>query len=157
MGSGTDNSPELTREQVQAILVQPLEQASGVPRIRSEGVRHGWFPVRVPKLTTVTNPDWIDENEQITEKDPDFGEVTLLPQTMKSVKIIHRFSNELARQSVIALDAALRDRLVRDVAAALDTAFIAGDGGTPAGTEPARSPQLPGDPADARRRRHHAR
>ena len=33
---------------------------------------------------------------------------TLLPSTMKTVKTITRFSNELARQSVVALDAALQ-------------------------------------------------
>lgn len=103
MASGVSNSPELTREQVQAILIQPLEQASvflaSGPRIfDTDG-----SPVRVPKLTVVTDPSWHGENEQIDEKDPDFGEVTLLPQTMKSVKVITRFSNELARQSVVAL------------------------------------------------------
>lgn len=144
MAAGTDTAPELARQQVQAILVEPLEQASvflaAGPRIfDTDG-----SPVRVPKLTTVTNPDWIGESEQITEKDPGFGEVTLLPQTMKSVKVITRFSNELARQSVIALDAALRDRLVRDVAAKIDAAFIAGGGGTPAGTEPLGILSYPG-------------
>ncbi|MEX0983668.1 MAG: phage major capsid protein [Actinomycetota bacterium] len=53
---------------------------------------------------------------------------------MKSVKVITRFSNEPARQSVVALEAALRDRLVRDVAAKLDTAFIASSATD--GTEP---------------------
>ena len=50
----------------------------------------------------------------------DFDEVMLLPSTMKSVEVITRFTNELARQSVVALDAALRDRLVQDVAKKLD-------------------------------------
>ena len=134
MASGVSNTPELTREQVQSILIQPLEQASvflaSGPRVfDTEG-----SPVRVPKLTVVTDPNWHGENEQIQEEDPDFGEVTLLPPTMKSVKVITRFSNELARQSVVALEAALRDRLVRDVAAKLDTAFIAS--AVTDGTEP---------------------
>ena len=61
-----------------------------------------------------------------------FDEVVLLPSTMKSVKVLTRFSNELARQSVVALDAALKDRLVRDVAATLDGQFFSasGDGTT---------------------------
>jgi HK97 family phage major capsid protein len=132
----TQNTPELTTEEVQAILVQPLEFASVLlasgPRIFDTPGR----PVRVPKLTAGVDPDWIGENEQITEKDADFGEVTLLPDTMKSAKVISRFSNELARSSVVALDAALRARLVSDVAAKLDHAFFAGEGGAPAGTEP---------------------
>ncbi|MEX0983669.1 MAG: hypothetical protein WD096_01320 [Actinomycetota bacterium] len=80
MACGVSNSPELTSEQVQSILIQPLEQASvflaSGPRIfDTDG-----SPVRVPKLTVVTDPNWHGENEQITEEDPDFGEVTFLPQ-----------------------------------------------------------------------------
>lgn len=73
-------------------------------------------------------PAWHGQNEQITEQDPTFDEVLLLPDTMKSVKVITRFSNELARQSIVALDAALRDRLVTDVATTLDTAFLGATG-----------------------------
>jgi len=36
---------------------------------------------------------------------------------IKSLKSLTRFSNELARSSIVALDAALRDRMVLDVAA----------------------------------------
>lgn len=90
----------------------------------------------MPKLTAMDAPSWHGENELIDEVDATFGEVTLLPSTLKSVKSLTRFSNELARQSVVALEAALRDRMVRDVAAVIDGAFLTGDGGTPSGTEP---------------------
>jgi HK97 family phage major capsid protein len=51
---------------------------------------------------------------------------------MKSLKVLTRFSNELARQSVISLDAALKARLVGDVAAKLDAQLFpaSGDGTT---------------------------
>lgn len=138
MAADTTTAAELTQEQVQAILVQPLEQASvflaAGPRIfDTDG-----SPVRVPKLTAMDSPSWHGENEQIDEVDATFGEVTLLRLTLKSVKSLTRFSNELARQSVVALEAAFRDRMVRDVAAVIDGAFLTGDGGTPAGTEPER-------------------
>lgn len=130
MPASTATAPELTTEQVQAILVQPLEAASvflaAGPRIfDTDG-----SPVRIPKLGGPTHPAWHGENELITEVTPDFDEVTLLPSTMESVKTLTRYSNELARQSVVALDAALRDRLVRDVAAKLDTQLLSdtGDG-----------------------------
>ncbi len=135
MASSTVTAPELTQEQVQRILVKPLEAASvflaAGPRIfdvTAVGV------VRIPKLVSMTAPAWHGENELITEVDPDFGEVTLL-DGVKSVKSITRFSNELARSSVVALDAALRDKMVLDVAAKIDTAFITGDGanGVPRG------------------------
>ena len=136
MSASVSTAASLTREQVQAILVEPLEQASvflaAGPRIfDTDG-----SPVRVPKLTAMDAPAFIGENTQIDEVEGTFDEVTLLPSSMKSVKSLTRFSNELARQSVIALDAALRDRMVRDVAAKLDQAFITGDGGDPAGSEP---------------------
>ncbi len=125
-------TPELTAEQVQRILVQPLEAQSvflaAGPRIFDTNGSQ----VRIPKMAPPTSPSWHGESEQITEVSPDFDEVTLLPSTMKSVKVLTRFSNELARQSVVSLDAALRDRLVRDVANTLDAQFMGagGDGTT---------------------------
>ena len=136
MAISTVNSPELTQEQVQKILVKPLEQASiflaASPRIFDTN----GSAIRIPKLGAPTTPAWHGQNELITEQDPTFDEVLLLPDTMKSVKVITRFSNELARQSVVALDTALQDRLVTDVASTLDTAFLGstGDGiSTPQG------------------------
>jgi HK97 family phage major capsid protein len=136
MAASTATAPELTAEQVQAILVEPLEAASvflaAGPRIFDTDGNQ----VRVPTLTGMGDPSWHGENEKIAEVDADFGEIVLLPSTMKSVKSLTRFSNELARQSVVALDAALRDRMVRDVAAKLDGQFLSagGDGvATPRG------------------------
>lgn len=128
MAASTATAPELTREQVQGILVQPLQDrsvflASGPRIFDTDGSQ-----VRVPKMGGPTDPDWIGENEQITEKEASFDEITLLPSTMKSVKVITRYSNELARQSVVALDAALRDRLVTDVANKLDTQLLSAGG-----------------------------
>jgi len=125
MAVDTTTAPELTQEQVQKILIQPLEAASvflaAGPRIFDTA-----GPIRIPKLGAATDPDWHGENEQIDEDDVTFDEILLLPSHMKSVKTLTRFSNELARQSVVALDQAIKDRLVRDVAAKLDHAFIAG-------------------------------
>lgn len=137
MAVSTSSASELTAEQVQHILVRPLESRSvflaAGPRIFDTN----GSPVRIPKMGgPITDPGWTGENTQIPEADVDFDEVELLPSTMKSVKVLTRFSNELARQSVVALDAALRDRLVSDVAAKLDTAFIAStvtDGTSPTG------------------------
>lgn len=71
---------------------------------------------------------------------------------MKSVKVLPRFSNELARQSVVALDAALKQRLVRDVAATLNKQLFSASGGgiaTPKGMlpGPARRPSLSVEPS----------
>lgn len=130
MALSTTTASELTSEQVQTILTQPLEHAatflnSGVNIIDTPG------PLRIPGAPGPGDPadlEWIGENELIPETDPEFGEVTLLPSTMKSIKVLVRFSNELARQSVVALDQALQDRLVRDVAAKVDAQLYSADG-----------------------------
>lgn len=142
MAASTTTASELTAEQVQSILVRPLEDASQFlaagPRIfDTDG-----SPVRIPKLGATEAPSWHGENELIDEIEQAFDEITLLPSTIKSVKTLTRYSNELARQSVIALDATLRDRLVTGVANKLDHAFIAGTGN--AGTEPVGLLNYPG-------------
>lgn len=130
MAVSTTSATELTQEQVAKILVKPLEESAKFlaagPRIFDTA-----SPLRIPKLGGPTTVTWVGENEQIPEANPDFDEVELLPSTMKSLKTLTRYSNELARQSVVALDAALKDRLVTDVAAKLDSQlFGAGGDGT---------------------------
>ena len=83
MAVSTATAPELTREQVQAMLVRPLEAASTFlasgPRIFDSA-----SPVRIPKLGgAITDPGFTGENVAIPERDVDFGEVTLLPSTME--------------------------------------------------------------------------
>jgi hypothetical protein len=90
--------------------VQPLEAASVV---LASGVRifdtNG--PLRIPKLVSGAAVGFVAESAQIPEADVDFGEVSLMPSTLKSLKVLIRFSNELLRQSVIGLDATLKTRL----------------------------------------------
>lgn len=128
MANSTVTAAELTQEQVQKVLVKPLEQASV---FLAAGVRYfdtNGSPVRIPKLGGPTSPSFVGENEEIPEVDPSFDEITLLPSSLKSVKTLTRFSNELARQSVVSLDAALKDRLVTDVASTLDAQFLSATG-----------------------------
>lgn len=126
MANTMANSSELTREVVQQILVQPLETASiflaAGPRIfDTDG-----SPVRIPKLNSAGTANFVAEGSAIADATYDFGEIELLPSSMKSVKSLVKMSNELRRSSVVTLDTALRDRLVTDVAAKLDQAFING-------------------------------
>ena len=125
---------ELTREQVATILTKPLEQAS-VFLAAGPMIHDTTGPLRIPSAPAPADTDaleWVGESEQIPEHDPTFGEIQLLPSTMKSVKVITRYSNELARQAVVSLETALRSRLVADVAAKLDAQFLSdqGDGVT---------------------------
>jgi HK97 family phage major capsid protein len=132
MSETTLTAPQLTAEQVQRILVQPLDAASTFlaagPRIFDVTAAG---PVRIPKLLGTDEPGWHGESEQITEVEAEFTEIVLL-DGVKSLKAITRVSNELMRSSVVALDSVLRDRLVGDVARKIDRAFYAGDGATDA-------------------------
>lgn len=128
MAETTSTAGALTAEQVQRVLVQPLEAqsvflAAGPTIFDTNGSQ-----IRIPKLGAATTAPWVAEGDQIADASVSFDEITLLPSTMKSVKTLTRFSNELARQSVVNLTTALQTRLVRDVATAIDTAFISGAG-----------------------------
>ena len=127
MAVSTANATELTQEQVAKILVQPLAEKSiflsAGPRVFDTS-----GPLRIPKAGAAVDPSWTGENELIPEKDVDFDEVQLLPSTLKSLKVITRYSNELARQSVISLDAAIKDRLVNGVADKLDAQLLSATG-----------------------------
>src|SRR5690625_2369184 len=134
MALNTPDATELTREQVASILTKPLEQAS-VFLAAGPRVFDTTGPLRVPGLPGAGDPaalEWIGESEQIPEWDTEFSEVQLLPSTMKSVKVLTRYSNELARQSIVSLEQTLRVRLVADVGAQLDAQFLSdqGDGVT---------------------------
>ena len=123
----TTSHPELLREQVSSLLLQPLEAES---IFLSSGVRifDTAEPLRIPKLVSSSEPSWVGEGELIPEHDINFDEVRLMPTDRKSIKTMIRFTNELLRQSVIGLDAVLKSRLVSDVSRKLDTAFLTGDG-----------------------------
>lgn len=125
--AGSVATPELTATQVATILVKPLEAKSQFlaagPRIFDTA-----GPLRLPKAPLPGTVSFVGENAPIPESNPDFGELSLMPSTMQSLKTLTRYSNELARQAVISLDAALKDRLVADVAAKLDAQLLSASG-----------------------------
>lgn len=128
MAESTQNAPQLTAEQVQRILIKPLESQSVFLAAGPRVFDTNGSQIRIPKLGGPTSPQWVGENELIPEADVAFDELTLLPSTMKSVKTLTRFSNELARQSVVNLTTALQARLVKDVADTIDNQLLAGTG-----------------------------
>ncbi len=121
-------NPELLADQVANLLVQPLEAASvvlssGVRIFDTSGV------LRIPKLTGSSTVGFIGENEEIpSDHDTTFDEVVLMPTSRKSIKVIERYSRELARQAVIGIDATLKNRLVKVVGDKLDNALLVGVG-----------------------------
>ncbi len=122
----TDNST-LIQSQVASLLVQPLEQASTF-LAAGPVVLDSSSPVRVPRIADGVTAGFVAEGTQISDGDVAFDEVTLLPSTLKGLKVLVKLTNELIRTSVIGLEAVLQTRLVTDVANALDAALWDGAG-----------------------------
>ena len=134
MALSTDNYPEFTPDVVARMITEPLTRfstflAAGPTFFDTQG-----RPLRVPRGLESTADEialnnWHGENEKINEVEPTKGgELVLLPDTMESVKTLTRFSNELARQSVVALEQALQNRLVTDVAEVIDRQLLSDEG-----------------------------
>lgn len=124
-----DGGATLTAEAVSSFLIEPLKAAAVVlaarPRIFYS---RGGVPLRVPRLDSIDIVDpWRSENELIGESDPEFGEVVLLPSTLKSLKVLHRLSNELVRHSVVSTQT-VADAIAAEVARAADKAMLVGTG-----------------------------
>ena len=120
----------LTAPQVEQILIAPLKARAVVLQAGSRiFYSRGGVPLRIPRLDSVTlNDPWRSENTLIAETDPTLGEVVLLPSSLKSLKVLHRISNELARHAVTDIANTLGGALVGEVARNADAAFVVGDG-----------------------------
>ena len=123
----TSGNSTLIQSQVANLLVQPLEQASTF-LAAGPVVLDSSSPVRVPRIVNGVTAGFVAEGAQISDGDVAFDEVTLLPSTMKGLKVLVKLSNELIRTSVVGLESVLRTRLVTDVANALDAALWDGTG-----------------------------
>ena len=137
MPASITTQPSLTQEQVEQFLVRPLMATAQVlaagPRLFDV---QGATVVRVPKLVTynlagsgvgASAQYWKGENQLIDEADPETDEIRLA-EGVASMKILHRYSNELARSSVVDYGRTFGDAIVRQLALELDTAFLTGDG-----------------------------
>ncbi len=123
----TATLPTLQQTQIHSLLVQPLEAASvflaSGPKIIDT---HG--PIRIPRIATGLTVGAVAEGGTIPESSVGMDEVTMLPSTLKSFKVISRVTAEVLRSSAVALDSILKQRLTTDTAAALDTALFTGTG-----------------------------
>lgn len=131
MAISTTTAKELTQEQVATILTQPLEQESVfLSAVPASNIYDTPNPLRIPKLPSskADTLTWVGENEKIPLTDYDFDELRLLESSIRSIKTITPFSNELGRQAVVSIDAALQQRLVADVAAKIDAQFLSASG-----------------------------
>lgn len=123
----TGTLPTLQQDQIASLLVQPLEAesvflAAGPKIIDTNG------PIRVPRIASGLTVGFVGEGAQIPEASVGMDEVTMLPSTLKSLKVLSRVTSEVLRSSAVALDSILKQRLTTDTAAALDTALFTSNG-----------------------------
>ena len=123
----TSGNSTLIQSQVSSLLVQPLEQTSTF-LAAGPTILDSSSPVRVPRIANGVSAGFVAEGAQISDGDVGFDEVTLMPSTLKGLKVLVKLSNELIRTSVVGLESVLRTRLVTDVANALDAALWDGTG-----------------------------
>lgn len=120
---------ELTADDVRAVLVDPLlARAVVLQALPAARLITSPGPVVMPRITVTLNDAWRGQNEQIAETDPDTDEFTLLPSQRKSLKVLHRFSNELARAGIVNVISAVGDAIVAKVALDADRAMLTGNG-----------------------------
>lgn len=123
----TATFPTLQQTEIQSLLVQPLESesvflASGPKIIDTNG------PIRIPRIASGLTVGFVGEGAQIPESSVGLDEVSMLPSTLKSLKVISRVTSEVLRSSAQSLDAILKQRLATDTAKALDVALFTGNG-----------------------------
>lgn len=117
----------LLQSQIAQLLVQPLEQASTF-LAAGPTILDSASPVRIPRISSGATANFVAAGAQISDGSVSFDEVDLMPSTLQALKVLVKVSNELIRQSVVGLDAVLQQRLVTDVANALDAALWKGAG-----------------------------
>lgn len=123
----TGSNPTLINDKIASLLIAPLQQASSFLSAGPKVIDSSQ-PLRVPRIASGVNAGFVKEGEQIGDDSVEFDEVTLLPSSLASIKTITRVTNELVRSSVVALDSVLQQRLVTDVARAIDVALWDGSG-----------------------------
>jgi HK97 family phage major capsid protein len=132
--ANTISNSTLTQDQVERLLIYPLQErstymAQGFPVFTSNGE-----PIKLPSLTSFGTATFVAQGTAIPVVTASTSEVELLPNTVQSIKVIARMSNELVRQAVVNVESAFSRKLVDDVSKVLDEAMWAG------GTATAGSP-----------------
>jgi HK97 family phage major capsid protein len=135
MSLNTATNSTLTQDVVERLLILPLTQRStylslGFPTFTSSGE-----PIKVPSLTTLGTPGYVSEGSAIPTVSATTSEITLLPSTVHSVKVITKMTREIVRQSVVNVESIFSTKLVSDVSRILDNALWngAGTAGAPTG------------------------
>lgn len=141
MANNTIANATLTQDQVERLLIYPLQQrssylAQGFPVFTSNGE-----PIKLPRLTNFGTATFVAQGTAIPIVTASADEVELLETNVRSIKVLARMSNELVRQAVVNVESAFSRKLVDDVSKVLDEALW--NGGTAVAGSPIGMANLP--------------
>jgi HK97 family phage major capsid protein len=114
------NSQPISREDVGALFLQPVESASLAFRT-STTVRTSGHEFRIPVLNADPTAAFVAEGSEIAVSDPTLSELTVIPRKVAGLVVI---SSELANDSSPAAAEVVGDGLSRDVARKIDAAWF---------------------------------
>jgi HK97 family phage major capsid protein len=126
--ANTISNATLTQDQVERLLIQPLQQRSTYLSQGFQVFTSNGEPIKLPSLTSFGTATFVAQGTAIPEVNAVTSEVELLASGVQSIKVLARMSNELVRQSVVNVEAAFSSKLVADVSEILDKAMW--NGGT---------------------------
>lgn len=112
--------PILSVEQISALVVRPLSQASVALRI-STVVPIDTGSLRVPVVTADPAAAWVAEGGEITASDPTIAEIDIVPKKLAALTVI---SSELANDTSPAAQQVVGDGIVRDLQRKIDAAYF---------------------------------
>jgi HK97 family phage major capsid protein len=143
MANNTIANSTLTQDQVERLLILPLQQrssylAQGFPVFTSNGE-----PIKLPRLTNFGTATFVAQGTAIPTVTASTDEVELLGTDVRSIKVLARMSNELVRQAVVNVESAFSRKLVDDVSKVLDEAMW--NGGTAVAGSPIGMANFPGN------------
>jgi HK97 family phage major capsid protein len=110
----------LTPEQVQTLVVEPLQRTSVGMQV-STPVTIDTHTTRFPIVVTDVSSGWTQEGQEINITDPDLDELEVTPSKLASLTVV---SNELLADSNPSALAVVGDGIVRDLAQKVDAAFF---------------------------------
>lgn len=130
MAATTSGNPTLTRDEIERMLIQPLQQASTFLRVGSPQFTSNGEAVKIPSLTSMGSASYVAEGSAVPDVTPTTSEIELLGSDIYSLKTIVKLSSELVARSFVDVEAQFAQKLVTDTAWAVDRALWQGSTAT---------------------------
>lgn len=120
----TTNVSAISPDQIEALIVQPVEAAS-VAMQAATLINTNATETRIPRVTSDPSAAWVAEGDEIGTSDPTIDDVAIVPAKIAGLTVI---SNEAAADTSPAAADLVGQGLARDIAKNVDTAFFGSKG-----------------------------